>query len=113
MSDVSIEEVHQYLKELHEEVPNANSLDRIALRAAIISFVNNKKKRKINAEYCKTYNKEQNLNSNTDMGHSSRDNNTTHKFEKQSRAEYKRQKTRIMLLLTRITSFHVYVLWSL
>jgi len=94
MSEVSVEEVNQHLKEFYEKVPHANSLGEIALRAAMISFLDNKKKRKSHAEYCKTYNKKRKSNSNTDMGHSSRNNNnnnnnnnTKQKSEKLSAAE--------------------------
>ena len=65
MSEVSVEEVNQHLKEFCDAAPHANSLDGITLRAAMISFLDNKKKRKSHAEYCKTYNKKRKLNSNT------------------------------------------------
>ena len=65
MLEVSDEEVNQHLKEFYDAVAHANSLDGITLRAAMISFLDNKKKRKSHAEYCKTYNKKRKLNSNT------------------------------------------------
>jgi len=65
MSEVSVEEVNQHLKEFYDAVPHANSLDGITPRAAVISFLDNKKKRKSHAEYCKTYNKKRKLTSNT------------------------------------------------
>ena len=54
----------------------------------MISFIANKKKkkrekRKSRADYCKTYDKKRKVNSNTDMGHSSR-NNTKQKGKKLS-----------------------------
>ena len=65
VSEVGVEEVNQHLKEFYDAVPHATSLDGIALRAAMISFLDNKKKRKSHAEYCKTCNKKRKLNSNT------------------------------------------------
>jgi hypothetical protein len=65
MSEVSVEEVNQHLKEFYDTVPHANSLDGITLQAAVILFLDNKKKQKSHAEYCKTYNKKRKLNSNT------------------------------------------------
>jgi len=65
MSEVSVEEVNQHLKEFCDAAPHANSLDGITLRAAMISFLDNKKKRKSHAEYCKNCNKKRKLNSNT------------------------------------------------
>jgi hypothetical protein len=65
MSEVSVEKVNQHLKEFYNAVPHANSLDGITLRAAMISFLDNKKKRKSHVEYYKTYNKKRKLNSNT------------------------------------------------
>jgi len=65
MSEVSVEEVNQHLKEFCDTVPHANSLDGITLQAAVILFLDNKKKQKSQAEYCKTYNKKRKLNSNT------------------------------------------------
>ena len=41
MSEVSVEEVNQHLKEFYDAVPHANSLDGITLRAAVISFLDN------------------------------------------------------------------------
>jgi len=64
MSGVSVEEVNQHLKEFYDAVPHANGLDGITLRATMISFLDNNKKRKSHAEYCKTY-KKRKLNSNT------------------------------------------------
>ena len=61
-------------------------------KGLMILFVANKKKRekrKRHADYCKTYDKKRKLNSNTDMGHSSR-NNTTQKGEKLSTVERQR-----------------------
>ena len=65
MSEVSVEEVNQHLKEFYNAVPHANGLDGITLRVAMILFLDNKKKRKSHAEYCKTCNKKRKLNSNT------------------------------------------------
>jgi hypothetical protein len=57
MSEVSVEEVNQHLKKFYYAVPHANSLDGITLRAAMISFLDNKN--------CRNYNKKRKLNSNT------------------------------------------------
>jgi len=56
---------HLRVKEFYDAVPHANSLDGITLRASMISFLDNKKKRESHAEYCKTCNKKRKLNSNT------------------------------------------------
>ena len=99
MSDVNCnvsDETLQYRKEFLEKYPEAPNWDKRFVEPLMISFIANKKKkkrekRKSHADYCKTYDKKRKLNSDTDMGHSSR-NNTKQKGEKLRR-------------------YHVYVLW--
>jgi len=84
----------RHCKEFLEKYPEAPNWDKSLVEPLMISFTANKKKRekrKSHADYCKTYDKKRRLNSNTDMGNSSR-NNTKRKGEKLRR-------------------FHVYVLW--
>ena len=95
MSDVNCnvsDETLQYCKEFLEKYPEAPNWDKSFVEPLMISFIANKKKRekrKSHADYCKTYDKKRKLNSNTDMGHSSR-NNTTQKGEKLSTVERQR-----------------------
>jgi hypothetical protein len=87
MSDVNCnvrDETLQYCKEFLEKYPEAPNWDKSFVEPLMISFIANKKKREkrtSHADYCKTYDKKRKLNSNTNMGHSSR-NNTKHKGEK-------------------------------
>jgi len=95
MSDVNCnvsDETLQYCKEFLEKYPEAPNWDKSFVEPLMISFIANKKKRekrKSHADYCKTYDKKRKLNSNTDIGHSSR-NNTKQKREKLSAVERQR-----------------------
>ena len=95
MSDVNCnvsDETFQYCKEFLEKYPEAPNWDKRFVEPLMISFIANKKKRekrKSHMDYRKTYDKKRKLNSNTDMGHSSR-NNTKQKGKKLSAVERQR-----------------------